>query len=203
MSKSLSLLSSCVQPDVVLRQRMINNPGSPLERNFKMVPATADLIEAYKDSGRKEFKDGLRVVSETEPQIGEWVICEDTPTNLYEMIQSHTPACDLKYILARYNNGDLDALNQVAATYADVTNAPKNIAEAYAEVKRYEAEFERMPLELRKAFGNNSAAFFRAVADGSINNVIAQLVPQKESPAPAPTPAPTPASDVKEGVNNE
>ena len=45
--------------------------------------------------------------------------------NLYDYIQSFRDSVDLNVILARFTNGDVEALNKAQGFYADVTDFPK------------------------------------------------------------------------------
>lgn len=72
--------------------------------------------------------------------------------NLYDYIQSFRDSVDLNFILARFSNGDVEALNKVQGFYADVTDFPKNMADALNRINQAEEMFKSLPLETRQKF---------------------------------------------------
>ena len=72
--------------------------------------------------------------------------------NLYDYIQSFRDSVDLNVILARFSNGDVEALNKAQGFYADVTGFPKNMAGAVNRINQAEEMFEALPLETRQKF---------------------------------------------------
>lgn len=72
--------------------------------------------------------------------------------NLYDYIQSFRDSVDLNVILARFSNGDLEALNKAQGFYADVTDFPKNMADALNRINQAEELFKALPLEIRQKF---------------------------------------------------
>ena len=72
--------------------------------------------------------------------------------NLYDFIQSFRDSVDLNVILARFSNGEVDALSKVQGFYADVTEFPKNMAEALNRINQAEEMFKALPLETRQKF---------------------------------------------------
>jgi hypothetical protein len=72
--------------------------------------------------------------------------------NLYDYIQSFRDSVDLNVILARFTNGDAEALNKAQGFYADVTDFPKNMADALNRINQAEEMFKALPLEIRQKF---------------------------------------------------
>lgn len=72
--------------------------------------------------------------------------------NLYDYIQSFRDSVDLNVILARFSNGDVEALNKAQGFYADVTDFPKNLADALNRINQAEEMFKALPLETRQKF---------------------------------------------------
>lgn len=72
--------------------------------------------------------------------------------NLYDYIQSFRDSVDLNVILARFTNGDVEALNKSQGFYADVTDFPKNMADALNRINQAEEMFKSLPLETRQKF---------------------------------------------------
>lgn len=72
--------------------------------------------------------------------------------NLYDYIQSFRDSVDLNVILARFANGDVEALNKAQGFYADVTDFPMNMADALNRINQAEEMFKALPLEIRQKF---------------------------------------------------
>lgn len=75
--------------------------------------------------------------------------------NVYEEIQQDAESCKIENILHAVAMGDLNALNQREATYVDATTMPKTLREAQDLVIRLKDEFYKMPIDVRKEFGNS------------------------------------------------
>lgn len=72
-----------------------------------------------------------------------------------EIIHSYASSCSLEAILARFANGDTSALNRYAGIYADVTDYPKNLAEAHQQLINAENAFNALPIDVKQKFGND------------------------------------------------
>ncbi len=72
--------------------------------------------------------------------------------DMHEFIQLDLESTKIENILHAVAMGDLQALNQREAYYVDATTMPKTLMEAQNLVIRATAEFEKMPLEVRKEF---------------------------------------------------
>ena len=83
---------------------------------------------------------------------GRIVLEEKGKENLYDYIQSFRDSVDLNVILARFTNGETDALSKAQGFYADVTEFPKNMAEALNRINECEEMFKSLPLEVRQKF---------------------------------------------------
>ena len=71
---------------------------------------------------------------------GRVVLEKSGEENLYDYIQSFRDSVDLNVILARFSNGEVDALSKAQGFYADVTDFPKNMAEALNRINQTEQE---------------------------------------------------------------
>lgn len=80
-------------------------------------------------------------------------------TNVYEMIQQDLESCKIENILHAVAMGDLSALQQREATYCDATTMPKSLMEAQNLVLKMKDEFYKMPMEVRKEFGNSAEKY--------------------------------------------
>ena len=83
---------------------------------------------------------------------GRVVLEEKGRENLYDYIQSFRDSVDLNVILARFSNGDTEALSKAQGFYADVTDFPKTMADALNRINECEEMFKSLPLEVRQKF---------------------------------------------------
>ena len=77
----------------------------------------------------------------------------------WEEIQSYKEECDIGNIIARAAAGDLNALNQRKGIYADITNTPRDLAEAQNNIIKLNNEFYKLPVEIREKFDNSKERF--------------------------------------------
>lgn len=85
----------------------------------------------------------------------EWVGTHD----IYQDIQSYKDECSIENIIARAAAGDLNALNRTQGFYADITESPKDLAEAQREIIKLSNTFEGLPAEIRAKFDNSKEVF--------------------------------------------
>lgn len=109
----------------------------------RFTPSGTPFINTYQE----EIKDGRLTLIKT------------GQTNVYEMIQQDLESCKIENILHAVAMGDLNALNQREATYVDATTMPKSLMEAQNLVLKMKDEFYKMPMEVRKEFGNSPEAY--------------------------------------------
>ena len=98
-------------------------------------------------------------------------------TNIYEKIQQDLEGTRIENILHALAMGDLTALQQRQATYADITSMPKNLMEAQNMVLKMKQEFYEMPLEVRKEFNNSPEAY---VAEMGTKSFLEKMAPYNE-----------------------
>lgn len=79
--------------------------------------------------------------------------------DIYEEIQSYYEETKIENIIARAAAGDLQAMNQRAGFYADITNSPKNLAEAQNQILKLSQGFDKLPAEIRAKFDNSKSVF--------------------------------------------
>lgn len=94
-------------------------------------------------------------------------------TNIYEMIQADLESTKIENILHSVAMGDLSALQQREMTYADTTAMPKNLMEAQNLVLKMQAEFEKMPIEVRKEFNNSAEQYISEMGTPEFNEKMA------------------------------
>lgn len=92
---------------------------------------------------------------EINEKTGKLELVKTGETNVYEIIQTHADEVKIENILKQVAMGDMSALKQREATYVDATTMPKNLMEAQNLVIRMKDEFYKMPIEVRKEFGND------------------------------------------------
>ena len=83
---------------------------------------------------------------------GRVVLEEKGTEDLYGYIQSFADSVDINVILARFVNGDTEALSRAQGFYADVTDFPANMADALNRINQAEEMFKSLPLEVRQRF---------------------------------------------------
>ena len=101
---------------------------------------------------------GNRFLQQYQEEIGkdgQIKIVKTNLMNIYEIIQSHLEETKIENILHAVAMGDLSALQQREAVYCDATTMPKTLMEAQNLVIKAKAEFEKMPIEVRKLFNNS------------------------------------------------
>lgn len=95
----------------------------------------------------------LKTLYHAEYVDGSLELIEDGIDNIYDDIQSYAQSCDLKYLMARYENGEVDVLNRVEGFYGDISGLPSSYAEIVNKVRSAEDFFMTLPVDVREAFG--------------------------------------------------
>lgn len=90
-------------------------------------------------------------------------IKEKGKESLYEYIQSNRDSCDINLLVARFNNGELDALSKVQGAYGDFTQFPKTYAELLNRVNQGRLMFDELPLEIREKYNHDFSQFMAAM----------------------------------------
>lgn len=115
----------------------------------------------------------LNLYQEEIKKGGNKTLVKTGETNVYEMIQEDADSCDIEKILHKVAMGDLAALNQREATYCDATTMPKTLMEAQNLVIRMKDEFYKMPIEVRKEFGNNPDRYVELMGTNEFLEIMA------------------------------
>lgn len=130
---------------------------------------------------KEEFQ--LRITEEGEDlvKIGE--------SSLYDYIQSHADSVDIHKILERCAMlDDYSILNRMPAQFMDVTEMPRNLAEAHAAVQDAKNYFNALPLELRQEYENNFTLFLQDLGSEHFVKMCSDYIDSKKEPAvDAPT----------------
>lgn len=90
-------------------------------------------------------------------------LAEAGQESLYDYIQSWKDSVDINVILARYANGDVDALSKVQGAYGDFTQFPKTYAEILNRVNQGKLMFDDLPLALREKYNHDFGQFMAAM----------------------------------------
>lgn len=130
------------------------NPGSPIKEEFQL-----------------RIVDGCKTLVKT----GE--------SNLYEYIQSHADSVDLHKILERCAMiDDYSLLNRMPAQFMDVTEMPKNLAEAYAAVQDANNFFDRMPVSIKEKYDNNFIQFLQDLGSEHFTATVSDFLDSMKKP---------------------
>jgi len=105
--------------------------------------------------------------------------------NTDELIKSHYEETTLECILARFANGDLTALNRYQPVYADLSNAPKTLAEALQTVINSRAAFDALPVDVKKEFDSDFNKWLASAGTPEWMNAMESILP-KQAPATDP-----------------
>lgn len=134
----------------------------------------------YTDPGSPiKIEYQLRIIDNCEE------IVETGKSNLFEYIQSHADSVDITKILERCALiQDYSMLNRMPTAFMDVTEMPKNLADAYAQVQDAKNFFERMPVEIKEKYSNNFVEFISDIGTDRFNNNVSDYLekirPKKE-----------------------
>lgn len=120
--------------------------------------------------------------------------------NLYDYIQSFRDSVDLNVILARFTNGDVEALNKAQGFYADVTDFPNNMAEALNRINQAEEMFKALPLETRQKF---DCSFEQFLAQSGTEDWLSKMGFDVSVPVEPETPPEKVDPEVVKEINHE
>ena len=116
---------------------------------------TTERPRFYSNPGSRERNDYQIQIDKKGHKVLKLVGSHDT----YQDIQSYAEEVKVENILARAAAGDIAALNQRTGFYADITNAPKSLAEAQNDILRLSNYFDSLPAEIRARFDNSKERF--------------------------------------------
>lgn len=91
---------------------------------------------------------------------GNRVLRKKGEINLAEEINSYADSVNIHTILNRYMNGDVSVLSQKHGIFTDLTEMPQNFHELYQKITDAEEYFKTLPIDIRREYGFNPAAFF-------------------------------------------
>lgn len=138
-------------------ERMETNPGSEYRETFKMV---------IDDNGHKSLK-------------------LDGKEHIYAQIQEGLEETLIENILQRAALGDDTALNRIEGSYADITGAPKTLADAQQMILQITNDFNGLPVDIRREFDFSVEKFINEYGSNSWIKKMGFDQEQKvETPAP-------------------
>lgn len=105
-------------------------------------------------------------------ELGIEELVEVGKTNIYEKIQANKESTLINNIIERYNNGDVQALNQRQPVYGDTTQMPKNLAEAQQMVINAERYYNSLPNEIKQKLNNSKEEFFESTTNGEFEIIL-------------------------------
>lgn len=80
-------------------------------------------------------------------------------TDLYAFIQSHRDSVDFNLIIARYMQGDVNALERAQGFYEDVSGMNTNLAEVMNMIRTGKNVFDGLPTEVKELYNNDYQQF--------------------------------------------
>lgn len=114
-------------------------------------------------------------------------LVESGKEDIQQYIDSFRDQTDMTYILQRMAAGDTSVLNQKEPMFGDFTNMPSTYAEALQLVIDREAQFMKLPLEVRNKFDNDFRKWFAQSGSDDwfekMDSVISK--PEKIDPEPS------------------
>ena len=121
-----------------------------------------------KDFDRKKFTFCFEIDKET----GRKILVEDKEIDIQDEIQMFEKDCNIYNIINRYMYGDVNALNQVSTSFADLSTAPKSLMEAMNLSLKLKNDFNNLKPEVRAEFNNDFNEYINSVSNGNIFKVL-------------------------------
>lgn len=156
---------------------------------MKFKTCYTDHLVIYNVSGDKEKTEyQLRIVD------GEEKLVPVGKKDWYGYIQSHKDSVDIHKILERCAMiDDYSMLNRVPTSFMDVTDMPKNLAEAFSMVKDAENYFNLMPTSIKEKYDNSYLKFVMDIGTENFNRNVSDFLDSMKNNA---------ITDVSEENNN-
>lgn len=137
---------------------------------FRTLYTDRKVVHIESGSGIKDEYQ-LRVVDGTKTLV------KTGQSNLYEYIQSHADSVDIHKILERCAMmDDYSPLMRMPAQFMDVTEMPKNLADAYAAVQDAENFFNRMPTDIKEKYDNNFIQFLQDLGSENFKSNVSNFL---------------------------
>lgn len=148
-----------------------NKPESVPQKDFPMeIPQYEMVIDV--DSKTKQVTKTLKE--------------SDEKLNIYEKIQADNHGLDVYELIKRFNAGDPNVhINIVDWKDGDFTGTTMSLVEMQSIIDNAAAEWESLPLEVRKHYDHDLTKFLNGADTGELKEFMASLknsVPKQESP---------------------
>lgn len=148
-----------------------------IDQRHKLVPTNPGSPIAYKYAERLNKR-------------GEPALVEIGKEDLREIHQADRDSVDLKLIVARYQQGDILALERSSnAFFGDIRDMPENAIDAANRALAGRQMFDALPLAVKRQYDNNPLKWMQAIADGEKVALESVGVQFKEKPAEPAKPA--------------
>lgn len=129
-----------------------------------------------------EYKDTFKMVIDKD---GHKVLKPDGKEHIYAKIQEGLEETLIENILQRAALGDDTALNRIEGSYADITGAPKTLADAQQMILQITNDFNGLPVDIRREFDFSVEKFINEYgSDGWIKKMGFGQEQVIEAPAP-------------------
>lgn len=99
--------------------------------------------------------------------------------NLQDYIESSAAECDIRNMISRFVNGDLNALNKRQGVYGDFTNMPTTYAEMLQLQIDSQRYFDGLPVDIKEKFNNDSNQFFAQTGSKEWYEIMSSMYPQE------------------------
>lgn len=117
----------------------------------------------FSSSGTKYQPEYLESVDD----FGQPCLLQSGLVDLDQLHNADRDSCDLKLIIKRYQQGDIQALQQRAdAFYGDITSMPQDAIEAARRALAGRQMFDALPLVVKRQFGNDPVVWLDALSKG-------------------------------------
>lgn len=128
-------------------------------------------------SGYTEAGSPVKIEYQLRIVEGKRKLVEVGKSSFYDYIQSHADSVDIHKILERCAMvNDYSYINRMPSSFMDVTNMPKNLAEAFEAVQDANNYFDGLPVDLKKEYNNNFHEFLSDIGSVHFNNVLNEFL---------------------------
>lgn len=98
--------------------------------------------------------------------------------DIQKEINSFAGQCDLRYLMQRFNCGDVSVMQQRNPMYGDFSTIPDNFLDLYNMVHEAEQYFQSLPVDIKQSFDNNAVQWFASMGDKSWYERMNKLNPE-------------------------
>lgn len=105
--------------------------------------------------------------------------------SFYKEIQSYYAATQLSTKLSRFAMGDFGALGFDRGSYSDVSGTTTNLAQILHTKQIAEAEFGKLPNDIKQLFNGNYSEFVGSIEDGTFEKRLVDYAKSKQQPGAA------------------